>query len=390
MTHSSARGSDSSVDPATAARTPPDQRRKPATIALVGNPNTGKTALFNALTGYRRHVANYPGVTVDVGRGRIRNSDVPLELLDLPGTYSLAAASPDEVVVCRALRGDIAGQRVPDVILAIADASNLTRNLYLVSQLLETGRSVVVALNMNDVAEQRGIFISADTLSERLGVPVVKVVATRPETVRPLVAELQRAVNAAPAQRRVPLPEPLLEQARGLSGEAGIRLSTCEALRVLAHAEGQMAALYAKLGGSGPALAHARQRLAELGIEPGPAEVRARYAWISEVLDEAVQRGLPTGRVWSDGVDRFLTHRLGGGAVLLVVLYALFYSVYSGAGPLMKGIEWIFGHAATLAAHVLPAGVVQSAVSDGLLGGGRRCAGVPPADPHTLLVHRYP
>ena len=188
----------------------------PPIVALVGNPNTGKTALFNALTGYRRLVANYPGVTVDVARGPVRGAAVPIELLDLPGTYSLAAASPDEVILCDALRGRLAGQTRPAAILAIVDASNPQRNFYLVSQLLEAGLPVVIALNMVDIARSRGIEVDAERLSQRLGVPVIPVVATRPKTVEPLVAALEAALDADPPTERVALPEPLVREAERL------------------------------------------------------------------------------------------------------------------------------------------------------------------------------
>src|SRR5262245_13100600 len=149
----------------------------PAVVALLGNPNTGKTSLFNALTGFRRRVANFPGTTVELARGPIRGATTPLELLDLPGTYSLAARSPDEAVVSDALAGRLPGGAAPDVILAIVDAANASRNLYLLSQVLERGVRCVVALNMIDLAQRRGIEIDAALLSRRLGCPVVPVCA---------------------------------------------------------------------------------------------------------------------------------------------------------------------------------------------------------------------
>ena len=144
-------------------------------VALVGNPNTGKSTLFNALTGLRQRVGNYPGVTVarksgtcDLGDGR------KVELVDLPGLYSLAAASPDEQVVTDALAGKIAGERVPDVIVLVADATNLLRNLFLASQLAELGRPAVLVLNQADVAREQGMRIDTVQLSARLGgIPVV-------------------------------------------------------------------------------------------------------------------------------------------------------------------------------------------------------------------------
>src|SRR3977135_1744388 len=146
-----------------------------ATVALVGNPNTGKTTLFNALAGMRQHVGNYPGVTGETKKGQMHFAGQAVDLLDLPGTYSLAPRSPDEMVAVDVLLGQQVGEPRPDVVVSIVDASNLERNLYLTTQALELGVPVVVALNMVDVAEAQGIKIDAGELSLRLGVPVVPI-----------------------------------------------------------------------------------------------------------------------------------------------------------------------------------------------------------------------
>src|SRR5882724_8001426 len=135
------------------------------TVALAGNPNSGKTTIFNALTGLRQKVANYPGVTVEkkVGRCKLPNRGW-CDVIDLPGTYSLISRSPDEQVAMEVLRGIRTDVRQPDVVVVVVDASNLQRNLYLVSQLIELGRPLVVALNMMDVAERREIVVSPEKL----------------------------------------------------------------------------------------------------------------------------------------------------------------------------------------------------------------------------------
>src|SRR5438477_1597120 len=147
------------------------------TVALVGNPNTGKTTLFNALSGLRQRVGNYPGVTVEMKKGTARDGGRAFDLIDLPGTYSLAARSPDEMVAVDLLSGHCPGEPRPDVILAIVDASNLDRHLYLVTQLLELGRPIVIALNMLDIAAKHGVGVDAKSLSERIGIPVVPIQA---------------------------------------------------------------------------------------------------------------------------------------------------------------------------------------------------------------------
>src|SRR5436190_4552474 len=131
------------------------------TVALLGNPNTGKTTLFNALAGMRQRVGNYPGVTVETKKGSLAHAGRRFDLVDLPGTYSLAPRSPDEMVAVDLVLGQQPGERRPDVLVSIVDASNLDRNLYLTTQLLEVGLPVVVALNMVDVAEGQGLRVDA-------------------------------------------------------------------------------------------------------------------------------------------------------------------------------------------------------------------------------------
>src|SRR5262245_21703397 len=143
------------------------------TVALVGNPNTGKSTLFNSLTGLRQHVGNYPGVTVEMKKGAARTPDAEFHFVDLPGTYSLAPRSPDEMVSVDLLLGHIATEPRPDVIVSIVDASNLERHLYLTTQLMELGVPVVLAVNLIDVAKRHGIEIDYAALENKLGIPVV-------------------------------------------------------------------------------------------------------------------------------------------------------------------------------------------------------------------------
>src|SRR5258706_2806653 len=174
---------------------------KTLTIALAGNPNCGKTTLFNALTGLRKKVANYPGVTVEKKTGRCKLAAGRwANVIDLPGTYSLISRSPDEQVAMEVLRGLRKDTPAPDVVIVVVDASNLQRNLYLVSQLIELGRPLVIALNMVDIAERRGILVSAEKLSAELGVPVVAVVGHKRRGIKELKAAIDRAAVA-------PMPE---------------------------------------------------------------------------------------------------------------------------------------------------------------------------------------
>src|SRR5204863_4219804 len=163
-------------------------------VALAGNPNSGKTTIFNALTGLRQKVANYPGVTVEKKSGRCKvEAGVRADVIDLPGTYSLISRSPDETVAMEVLRGLRKDTPRPDVVVVVVDASNLQRNLYLVSQLIEMGRPLVVALNMMDVAERRGINVAPAALEAELGVPVIPIVGHRKRGIK----ELRQAIGKA-------------------------------------------------------------------------------------------------------------------------------------------------------------------------------------------------
>src|SRR3954462_13851883 len=193
------------------ARPTKSKSKAALTIALAGNPNSGKTTIFNALTGLRQKVANYPGVTVEKKTGRCHLPDGRnVTVIDLPGTYSLISRSPDEQVAMEVLRGLRPDTPAPDAVICVVDASNLQRNLYLVSQLIELGRPMVVALNMMDVAARRGLDVSPELLDKELGVPVIPVIGHKREGIDELKAAVAKA-KVAPLPN-FPLPEPFKDE----------------------------------------------------------------------------------------------------------------------------------------------------------------------------------
>src|SRR5438094_4035553 len=186
---------------------PPDHpaAKGTLTVALAGNPNSGKTTLFNALTGLHQKVANYPGVTVDKKEGSLRLEGHGIQVLDLPGAYSLAARSPDEAVARDILLNRRADTPPPDLVLAVVDASNLERNLYLALQIADLGVPVIIVLNMMDVADRHGLQIDPAALSREIGLPVVPAVASQNRGLPELHRLLRAGVPAAPPPRRGPL-----------------------------------------------------------------------------------------------------------------------------------------------------------------------------------------
>ncbi len=287
-----------------------------------------------------------------------------IELLDLPGTYSMAALSPDELLVGDVLAGRGRHAR-PDALLIVVDASNLRRNLYLVSQLLEYEIPTVIALNMIDVARGRGLVIRARRLAKELGVPVVPVVATQPGTLDPLVDALRGVADLPPSAPQVALPAPLQQ---GLASLPDIGAYP-ERLRLLIDEDGATERRYLHEGGSAEALRAARGVVTAAGGQAGSLEAESRYRWADAIIEQSVQRAEGPVRTWSERLDRVMTHRIGGVAILLVVLFLVFQSVFTWAGPAMDAIDGLFGGLSEWVAPYLPAGAVRSLVTDGLIAG---------------------
>ncbi len=341
------------------------------TFALIGNPNTGKTTLFNALTGLTQRAGNYPGVTVEhkVGTVTLDGEDA-LDLIDLPGTYSLAAHSPDEMLAIDVLLGQQQDAPPIDGILAVVDASNLRRNLYLVSQLAEIDVPLVVVLNMGDIAIRRGISIDASALSEALGAPVVPVLAHRRQGLDELRSALV-ALNADPAParpQRVELPDELQRATAELQAAVSGPLSSVEALRALVDEDG-----YAErrlLASAGDGVADRLRGLRTAGAESlSELESNARYAWIDGLLAQAIDQPSRLEGRRSDRADRILAHRLFGVAIFVLVNVLVFEAIYTWSGPLMDGIDALFAACGDRAAALIPPGALQSLIVDGLIAG---------------------
>ena len=286
-----------------------DMAVRTARIALVGNPNSGKTALFNALTGAHQKVANYAGVTVERKEGRIHAADGrTLSVLDLPGTYSLRARSLDEEVTRDAVLGALPGETPPDVVVCVADATNLRLVLRLALELKQVGRPMVLALNMYDIAQRQGLRIDLEKLSAEIGAPVVTTVATRKRGIAELVAAAQ--------------------------GQADLAVGET-------HSEW-----------------HA----------PSATEIRAAHREAERIMKACV-RAPERPDTLTGKIDSVLLHPVAGLVILLGVLFVMFQAVFTWATPAMDGIEALFALVGGWVAAVVPDGLLQSLIVDGLIGG---------------------
>ena len=281
---------------------------KAARVALVGNPNSGKTALFNALTGAHQKVANYAGVTVERKEGLIRaTSGRTMSVLDLPGTYSLRARSPDEEVTRDAVLGRLAGETPPDVVICVADATNLRLVLRLILELKAVGRPMVLALNMFDIAQRQGLRIDLEKLRAELGVPIITTVATRKRGIDELIAAIETQADVAAL------------------GENSWH-------------------------------------------SPDAAELRAAAREAERIMKACVR---PPERpdTLTGKIDSVLLHPVGGLLILFALLFVMFQAVFTWAKPLMDGIEASIAWLGAFVATVLPDGLLRSLIVDGVISG---------------------
>jgi len=350
-----------------------------ATIALVGNPNTGKSTLFNVLAGMRQRVGNYPGVTVEKKVGYLKAGECRLELVDLPGTYSLAPRSPDEMVAVDVLLGRRAGERRPDAVVSIVDAGNLERNLYLVSQILELGLPTLVVLNMADVARRRGVTIDVERLQQKLGVPIVVTEAHHRIGIDDLKTALTRLIDQPPRAAVSPFPDSFCREvdeldtrlAAATNGRAETKLPRYLVERLLLDTTGYLEK--SLLDGDRPAirseLVAARERLAAAGAPVPAIEAIARYGWVGKVLEGVVTRPTEHPLTASDRIDRVLTHKVWGSLIFVLVMAIVFQSVFRWAGPAMDLIDSGFGALGEVIAALVPEGALQSLLVDGIIAG---------------------
>ncbi len=368
-------------------------------VGLVGNPNAGKTTLFNALTGLRHKVANYPGVTVEKKEGRcVLSAEDEALIVDLPGTYSLSPSSPDEAIARDVLLGAAAGQQPLDAVILVLDASNLERNLYLATQVLELGLPCVVALNMADVARSQGKALDLAELERELGAPVAECVAIRSQgldALKKLVARVARAGEARALE--IALPDEAEELRRSLQLELdsaalenpvaeGARCKN-EALALRLLCDGDEWSLGKYLPGARAQTTEKirvlRERAARQGIDVAREEARARHELargvarrVTSALPEAAASAasgaaaeLGSGRSPSDRLDAVLLHPLWGGLVFALITLLVFQAIYSWASVPMAWLDLLQGWVSQRVQAGLPAGPLSDLIVNGAIAG---------------------
>lgn len=325
------------------------------TVALVGNPNAGKTSVFNAITGLRQKVGNYPGVTVELAEGRLRAADEPVRVLDVPGLYSLTPTSEDERIAAESLHGE--GR--PDLILYVLDAHNLERNLFLYSQVAELGTPVVVALTMVDRVEGR---LDVGRLSALLGVPVVPVEAHRGRGSGALIEAIQIALREEKTPEFAPLANAAIQDLRARLARIGSSFEDSDVKAALSDAQHPIARLSEEF----PEIREAF----ELARTQSGSSPEGRYAWAARVAKEAIAEAPKARARPSDRIDRVLTDRVFGLAAFVGIMYLVFQSIYTFAAPLMELVEHAFGWIGDRVGGLLEGNeTVRSLVVDGLIGG---------------------
>ncbi len=354
-------------------RIPPHEitvaRHSDASIAVVGSPNSGKSTLFNRLTGLNQRIGNYPGVTVERHVGQLKIDNKAIELVDLPGTHSLSAHSLEEHIAVDVIFGRMQGTKKPDGILLVLDATNLYQGLFLAQQLTDLKMPMIVALTMTDAADQSGIGIDTEALKSALGgVPVYPVVATTGAGLERLRHAIADIANVVPPERIVVWPE-LTEAARSLAEGAKERIRFAELERLLIDgATDANRPFLEKLSDEAQEnLETVRDLL--FGLQPPIAkDARIRYTWVREVLAK-VQRSTPPFYSWRTRITGFLNRPIPGTVGLFIVMAIVFQAVFAWATPVMDLID---AAAASLSARVIQAfgdGAFSSLLADGVIAG---------------------
>ncbi len=344
-------------------------------IALIGNPNTGKSTLFNALAGMNARTGNYPGVTVERKTGRTSWNGRALEFVDLPGTYSLSPRSLDEMVTVDVLLGRQATESPVDVIICVADASNLERNLYLLGQLLELGLPTVLALNMWDSAQRSGLEIDVEKLSTTLGVPVVRCEANNRVGISELKNAILSAVGKPPSIKHQPLTPGFYQTLNSFHADVEKATSTQYPLymaeRMLLDQGGVIEQRVSKDHGQTATdiITNTRAKLKASGFTIPGTEASQRYQWSSDIVRQTISQKPVTRKSWTERLDACALHPFLGPVIFTVIMLLVFQAITSWASPLADGLESVQGQINGFVEAGLEPGPLRSLLVDGVVAG---------------------
>lgn len=343
-------------------------------VAVVGNPNAGKTTLFNSLTGSFQKVGNYPGVTVERVSGYLKLDDENIEVVDVPGLYSMTPVSEDERVAADVIRGEAQGVRKPDLLVCVIDAGNLERNLYLYTQVAEVGIPLVVALTMVDRVKREGKEIDVSRISNLLGCEVVPVVGHKDSKLKDLRAAIERNLEEPrSASFALAGPDPLetkIASLRERLARIGADFTNSEVREAIVNPSPRIEQFLNDFPELREPFDEAREQIKETE-ERQPADVTTRYQW-SSMVQRACLRDLelPKKKSLTDKLDALLVHRVFGLMIFVGLMYLVFQSIYTFAAPMMDGITWCFDKLAAWIGPMLKGvPVLQSLVVDGIIGG---------------------
>ncbi len=341
------------------------------TIALAGNPNSGKTTIYNALTGARQHIGNYPGVTVEKKESIITYNNQQLKIIDLPGTYSLTAYSVEEVVA----RNVIINEK-PDVVVDIIDSSNLERNLYLAVQLMELRIPLVFVFNMKDMAQEMGIKIDIKSLSNLFGVPIIETVGSKGDGIKNILDEALKAANMPDIKYPVITYDKVIEKYVNSVEELIKQHSTnienyntrWLAVKLLEGDKDVMQVIPSPI--IQEEIKRANVDINEmLGDSPETAIASARYGFISGACQECVTTTVEARHNMSDAIDSVLVNRVLGIPIFLGLMYLVFHLTFTLGDPFMGFIEQFFGFLGEKANVLITHDLLRSLIVDGIIGG---------------------
>ncbi len=344
-------------------------------ITICGVPNSGKTTIFNAITGLSQRVANYPGVTVEKVSGTFtigKSSSQEFTIIDIPGTYSLTPYSPDERIATAALCGLIEGERLSDAMVCVVDATNLERGLCFVFQVMQIGRPVVVALNMTDLADRRGIKIDTDKLSKELGgVQVISVIGSKGFGISELKEAAAKATQATSAPMNGFYDESVEHLLKRLkeANHNGYR-HRAEILKAIFDTNCEITNGLSPLEHSlNDIILQGRQQLIERFGSLSGAGTESLNRKAAEIYSRVVSKTKPGRQNISDRLDKYFLHPIIGPIILFSVMLLMFQSIFSWAEPLMNGIDTVFAYMSGTVEGMMSEGPLRSLLTDGIIGG---------------------